>query len=143
MFPHGCVHSWAEEQRFAQVPGTDDTSLQKKPRGWARRCFLPSSCLTSLLHRSAFPARLSREGQTHPSVSTAGLTREQVHGAATNLCYIPAELLSDRRGGRGRLQREEIPSYAGSEPSKTSQSLEQTTLERNACSQPLRETKRS
>lgn len=64
MFPHGRVHGWAEEQRFAQIPGADDTSLQEKPRGLALgRAVSPHSfsslCCTEVLSQPACQPKAS------------------------------------------------------------------------------------
>ena len=58
---------------------------------------LSSFLLITLLHRSAFPAWVSLEGQKPQSVSAAGLTHRQMHRADTNLNHVPEKLISDRQ----------------------------------------------
>lgn len=76
MLPHGCVHGWAEEQGFAQIPRADHTGLREKPRE-ALDSLIPSHPIP-LLHLS------SLAGWTNP-------------WAETNLEHIPAQLISDRK----------------------------------------------
>lgn len=65
MLPHGRVHSRAEQQGFVQVPGTDDTSLQKKPR---------DSALRSVLFHHPFA-----HFPTQKHFSSPGITRQPKH----------------------------------------------------------------
>lgn len=98
MLPHGRVHGWAEEQRLAQVPRADHTSLREKPRE-ALDFLTPS-------HPSAAPFQPGCR-----FVSTAGLT----HGLRV-ICstFQPSSSLTGRKDERGYPEDKSHPAPASS-----------------------------